>query len=211
MIEAFVRPPSRRRPSRMNTSLSAAPDELLDRMEYQADPLADATIAAILGPWDATAAAAPVAVGALQSLHAEQWRRLEAVNRVFAQWETNLGIETWRADASVPPEVAGPLRGLRAPGAGTAGLGRPRRDRRAPSSCSSTRACCRARCCSAPACPSATWCPTSPEVLHTTGQLEQRTEYRIRTHRGDGLPGDDARRPRRDPTAAASRRCSRCA
>ncbi|RZU02400.1 uncharacterized protein DUF2236 [Rivibacter subsaxonicus] len=159
-------------------SRQAAPDELLDRMEYQADPLADATIAAILGPWDAIAP--PSATGTLQSMHADHWRRLEAVNRVFAQWETNRGIETWRADASVPPEVAGPLEAyVRQAQVLPAWADHAAIDRAEQLFIDhGVLSCTLLFCASLPECYVV---PDLSEVLHQTGQLERRTEYRIRS------------------------------
>ena len=161
----------------MNLSRPAARDALLDRMEYQADPLADATIAAILGPW-ADAAGSATAAG-LQSAHAGHWQRLEAVNRVFAQWETNRGVETWRADASVPPEVVGPLEAyVRQAQVLPAWADRARIARAETLFIDhGVLSCTLLFCASLPECYVV---PDLAEVLHATGQLERRTEHRIR-------------------------------
>ena len=63
----------------MNTARST--DSLLDPMQYEADPLADRTMAAILGPWQV-----PAEASAAELIEANElrWQRLAAVNRLFA-------------------------------------------------------------------------------------------------------------------------------
>ena len=82
----------------MNTSRVAGSNAWLDRMQYRADPLADATIARILGPWTAA-----------DSLpeNDSHWRRLALVNRVIESWQDNRVLLDWkRDDPDTPAELA---------------------------------------------------------------------------------------------------------
>jgi ER-bound oxygenase mpaB/B'/Rubber oxygenase, catalytic domain len=162
----------------MNNSLIAAPDDLLDRMQYQADPLADRTIAAILGQWHQPAGT--LGAGTLASTHALQWKRLEAVNSVFADWKTNSDLEHWHADPKLPPEVAGPLQDyVREARALPAWADHAAIDRAEQIFLDhGVLSCTLLFCASLPECYVV---PDLSEVLHQTGQLERRTEYRIRS------------------------------
>ena len=62
-----------------------------DRMH--ADPLADDTIAAILGPCG----------------DAPDWQVIAMVNRQFEQWQSNGALAAWHAAPEVPAQVAQPL------------------------------------------------------------------------------------------------------
>ena len=82
------------------TPSTKAADELLDRMQYRADELADATIENILGPWQlplaqATATApeagpspagrpTAASLAATASQWQDQWEKLAAVTAVFS-------------------------------------------------------------------------------------------------------------------------------
>ena len=100
---------------------NSAPTEplnsLLDRMQYSADPLADTTIANILGPWlqlpdAATVTASPHAVNpiTLATQWQPQWQKLATITQTFAQWADNRSITEWRASsAGLPPEIGAPL------------------------------------------------------------------------------------------------------
>ena len=66
---------------------SPLPDSALAAMQHRADPLADQTIADILGEWPE----GDVAVDA------PQWARIETVNRLFGQWTDNAGLVGWTA------------------------------------------------------------------------------------------------------------------
>jgi hypothetical protein len=52
-------------------------------MRWIADPHADETVAAILGPWDETRTA-------------ERLQRVDALNAVIRTWQTNAGVAGWR-------------------------------------------------------------------------------------------------------------------
>lgn len=162
----------------MNPSDSAAErNALLDRMRLAADPLADETIARIVGPW----AAAPEGASAedLKALHGARWQRLQDATRAFTQWTTNADLQTWHPGPALPPEVAQPLldylaRARDLPAWADAALIR-RAEKiffdHGPLSCTLLF------CASLPECYVV---PDLAEVLHATGQLEQHTEHRIR-------------------------------
>ncbi len=162
----------------MNQPLAAAPDTLLDRMQYQADPLADATIAAILGPWQPLAATATAVE--LASTYALQWQRLDLVSKVFAQWDLNQHLVDWRADANLPPEVAAPLEAYVRAAQTLPDWADPALLERAGALFMDhgVLSCTLLFCASLPECYVV---PDLSEVLHLTGQLERRTEYRIRS------------------------------
>ncbi len=157
---------------------AAAPtSELLDRMQYEADPLADRTIAAILGPWQGVHARATPE--ALLAGNAERWERLAAVSRVFEDWKDNASLEHWTPRPGTPPEVAQAI---------AAYLRDAPRLPAWKSDAKIARAeelfldfgvlsCLLLFCSSLPEC---YVIPDLSQALHVTGQLEQHTEYRIR-------------------------------
>jgi len=61
-------------------------NEALDALTRIADPLADDTAAAIIGPW----AADDALLG-----WAERVARVSAANRLIAQWTSNGALESW--------------------------------------------------------------------------------------------------------------------
>lgn len=135
----------------------------------QADPLADRTVAAIVGPW--AAGAAVVGAGA---------QRLAQVNRAFGAWTHNAALaDDWGAATPTDPAVAQALKDYVAQGAGLPAWADPRKIARAeaifmeqgPLSCTLLF------CASLPEC---YVLPQLAEVLHIAGQLEQHTEHRIR-------------------------------
>src|SRR4030095_9426390 len=92
------------RGKRMDIAGNTWPGDLLDLMQYEADPLADDTIAAILGPWDGLGDDCP-ACGPVHA-NAAQWERLAAVNRLFEDWTDNGSIARWSARSDTPPDIA---------------------------------------------------------------------------------------------------------
>ena len=120
----------------MTSAKLVAPDisnALLDQMKYRADPLADATIANILGDWlppPAVSASTSASVDKTQHAktnHADadqaaaklaefaspwqtQWQRLAIVSSIFAQWSDNQSLISWHgqgapAVADIPPDM----------------------------------------------------------------------------------------------------------
>jgi hypothetical protein len=147
----------------MNPPPSPAPDELLDRMQYAADPLADRTIAAIMtGP------------------HASWWQRLETVTAVFADWDLNGDLAHWHAGADVPADIAAPLEAYVRSARVLPEWADPAALERAGGLFMDhgVLSCVLLFCASLPECYVV---PDLSEVLHLTGQLERRTEYRIRS------------------------------
>ena len=67
------------------TPLPFAPDIPLQDMRRHADPLADGTIARILGDWPAQG---------WPTDDAPQWRRIAEVNRLFGEWGTTPASRT---------------------------------------------------------------------------------------------------------------------
>lgn len=144
----------------------------------RADPLADATIAAIVGSWGPVSAAATCEQAL--ATHAPQWGRIAAVNRLLGQWTTNASIADWPgAISATEPEVTAPLQNYLQATMGLPDWAEPARLQRAetifmeygPLSCTLLF------CASLPEC---YVIPDLAAVLHVAGQLEQRAEYRIR-------------------------------
>lgn len=151
----------------------------------RADPLADATIARILRACDAAGPDhAPVAGLAL-------------VNSQLAQWSSNGGLRSWRADSSVPAPVAAALEEYVAAALALPDWADPVQIARAETVFMdmSMLSCTLLFCSSLPQC---YVLPELAGVLHVAGQLEQHTDYRIRATAAmifpvmlrDGLTGD---------------------
>ena len=68
----------------MTPMTNAIPDELLDRAQYETDPLADATIDGILGPWAPPAAGLSVAEAVAH--YKTHWDRIDAINAALATY-----------------------------------------------------------------------------------------------------------------------------
>jgi hypothetical protein len=137
-------------------------------MTRVADPLADRTVAAIVGPWSD-------APGAMDAGLA----RLAQVTRLMAGWTTNASLATWQAPAGTDAELARLLRAYLDEGRQLPDWADPAAIERAedvfmeygPLSCTLLF------CASLPEC---YVLPHLAEVLHAAGQLEANTEYRIR-------------------------------
>lgn len=143
--------------------------ETLQAMAHVADPLADRTIAAIVGPWSD-------APGAMDAALA----RLAQATRLMAQWRSNAALADWQPDAPIAdPALVAVLRdylreGCRLPAwADTAKVARAEDIfmQEGPLSCTLLF------CASLPECYVP---PQLAEVLHVAGQLEAHTEHRIR-------------------------------
>ncbi|QOL51847.1 DUF2236 domain-containing protein [Massilia litorea] len=134
----------------------------------RADPLADDTIARILGPWGEGTPAL------------SRWDAIAVVNRELAGWETNGALDGWTAAAQTPAPIAAALEDY------------VRQARRLPAwvdagkvGCAesvfvdmSMLSCTLLFCASLPEC----YVPVDlASVLHTAGQLERHTDYRVRS------------------------------
>lgn len=156
---------------------------VLDRMQYRADPLADATIAAILGPWTlATPGDVPPA-GQVQwdNTWDSKWDKLATVSRVFEQWSDNRSLVDWSAPhAGVAPGLAAPLMAYVQAGRSLPAWADPGKIARAEElfmdygALSVTLLFCSSL-------PECYVIPDLAAVLHVSGQLEKHTDYRIRS------------------------------
>jgi hypothetical protein len=164
-------------PNRMNQANTACPNELLDRMQYEADPLADSTIAAILGPWQGVHASATRSE--LLAENADRWELLAAVSRVFDDWKDNASIAQWTARPDTPPEVARAIEDYLRSAPGLPAWADPAKIDRAEALFMDfgVLSCLLLFCSSLPEC---YVIPDLSQALYVTGQLEQHTEYRIR-------------------------------
>lgn len=162
----------------MNTPRAdgAADEALLDRMQLQADPLADTTIARILGPWTAMTPSASAAE--LLAANATHWQRIAEVNQLFAQWQDNASLVGWQAPGAAP-EVALPLQAYVQAAQALPAWADPAKIARAETLFMDYGAlsCILLFCSSLPECYVV---PDLSAVLHVAGQLEEHTEYRIR-------------------------------
>ncbi|MBV7544484.1 oxygenase MpaB family protein [Acidovorax sp. sic0104] len=159
-------------------------DAELASMQLHADPLADQTVADMLGPWPEGAVDAD----------AVQWKRLDTVNILLGQWTDNAGIAQW---SIAPGPVHGTVGGQPAEGfvdqAMADALNHYVRAAQALPDWADPRkighaerlfmdhgalSCILLFCASLPEC---YVIPDLSAVLHTAGQLEQNTEYRIRS------------------------------
>ncbi|MGV3681416.1 MAG: oxygenase MpaB family protein [Acidovorax sp.] len=149
----------------------AISDAALASMQQHADPLADETIAAILGPWPA----------GMPPVDAPQWERIATVNRLFGEWTTNASIDGWTATGpGVDDSLAQALQDYLAAGQVLPDWADARKIERAEKIFFDHGAlsCILLFCASLPEC---YVIPDLSSVLHTAGQLEQHTEYRIRS------------------------------
>ena len=170
-----------------NSSPTEPLNSLLDRMQYSADPLADATIANILGPWlqlpdAATVTASPHAVNpiALATQWQSQWQKLASITQTFAQWADNRSITEWRAaSAGLEPEIGAPLEQYLQAACSLPAWADPGKLARAETlfmdygALSVTMLFCSSL-------PECYVIPDLAAVLQSTGQLVNHTDYRIR-------------------------------
>lgn len=145
----------------------------LDRMQFRADPLADDTMAAVMGPWPVTDNEGMLA--AWQS----QWKKIAAVTREFAHWTSNEKIADWRAPADMPPDMAQALAQYTAASRTLPAWADHAKIQRAEELFMDYGALSVTMlfCASLPEC---YVIPDLSAVLHATGQLEKHTDYRIR-------------------------------
>ena len=155
----------------MNPRLRAANEAELNAMQLDTDPLADDTIARILGPWPA----------GMPAPDASQWQAIGTVNRLFAQWSSNAALHQWRPEgADIAPALAQALQDYVAAGQVLPTWADHRKIERAEQLFMEHGAlsCILLFCASLPEC---YVIPDLSSVLHTAGQLEQHTEHRIRS------------------------------
>lgn len=148
----------------------ALTDADLDAFTRIADPLADDTAAAIIGPWTSDALLG----------WAERMARVGLANRLIAQWTSNGALVDWPGpDVKGDPVVLEAMRKYLAEGSQLPDWADAAKIERAealfmdygPLSCTLLF------CASLPEC---YYLPDLAEVLHITGQLEDNTDYRVR-------------------------------
>jgi hypothetical protein len=159
---------------------SPVSDALLKRMQYLADPPADDTVARIVGDWRVLGADA----GAhdLRAAHEAQWLRLAQATSLLEQLGDNGSLEDWSPhpqpgiDGVIVRAVEDYVRANQALPA----WARPDQLQRAETLFMDygPLSCILLFCASLPEC---YVLPDLSAVLHMAGQLEQRTEYRIRS------------------------------
>jgi hypothetical protein len=149
--------------------MSTAEHSAVELASQLADPLADDTIAAIIGPW-------PVGNSRLD---AAALQRIAQVNRLMATWDTNASLQHWQAPPNTDAKLALTLQAYLREGSTLPGWADQKKVERAetifiedgPLSCTLLF------CASLPEC---YVLPNLADVLHTAGQLEAHTEHRIR-------------------------------
>ena len=157
--------------SQSSAHAHAISDAALADMQHHADPLADKTIADILGDWPA----GDVAVDA------PQWARIATVNRLFGQWADNTTLVDWTAQGEgVDAAMADALNHYVQTAQVLPNWADARKIERAEKLFMEHGAlsCILLFCASLPEC---YVIPDLSSVLHTSGQLEQNAEYRIRS------------------------------
>lgn len=154
-------------------------EPLLAQLERVADPAADETVARIVGTWDALPSDTDAQT--LRTTHGEQWKRLAQATALLNNLGPNGSLANWQAQApDVDPDVAQAVQDyVRAQQALPAWADIAKLQRaetlfidHGPLSCILLF------CASLPEC---YVLPDLATVLHRAGQLEQRTEYRIRS------------------------------
>jgi len=146
--------------------MSAAPLPALENgPELRADPLADATIARVIDAVDAPSG---------------PWQAIGIVNREIARWQTNADLDGWRASAGTPPEIAAALEAYVHAARVLPEWADPDKIAVAEKLFMemSMVSCALLFCASLPEC---YVLPDLAGVLHTAGQLEQHTDYRVRS------------------------------
>ncbi len=154
-----------------------AGDDALARAQRQADPLADTTIARMLGPWRNPYAGANAAE--VLASNAAHWQRLAQVNQLLPQWTDNRSLAAWRAPEGTPPAAAEALQAYVQAARTLPDWADPAKIARAEALFMDDGAlsCILLFCASLPECYVV---PDLSAVLHAAGQLEAHTEYRIR-------------------------------
>ena len=158
-------------------------------MQWVADPHADDTVAAILGPWPVPAPQAPSAGGLAASAAqatsaadiASRMQRIDDLNAALRAWQDNAGVAGWRSDArQAAMGIGDPLQRYVSAAAPLPDWADPKRIERAEALFMDYGALSVTVlfCASLPECYVV---PDLAAVLHATGQLEERAEHRIRT------------------------------
>ncbi len=166
-------------------------NEFLDSMRLRADPLADATIAQILGTWplpkeptavDLSAKTTPEAVAAFAQQWEPQWQRLKLLSAVFEQWVDNQSLVQWsgQGNPALPADMVEALKTYVKAADGLPAWACPEKIERAETLFTDYGALSVMLlfCSSLPEC---YVIPDLAAVLNTTGQLTDNAAYRVRS------------------------------
>ena len=153
---------------------SPVTDARLGEMQYVADPLADDTIAMVVGQQITSPGASSPTLAETQSAN------IASINRQFPQWTTNQSLLGWKSsDSTLTPATEQALQRFLQKGTALPDWADLARLERAEALFMDYGAlsCTLLFCSSLPEC---YVIPDLSAVLHTAGQLEQHTDYRIR-------------------------------
>ncbi len=151
---------------------SPVSDARLAQSQYAADPLADDTMNRILGPWNSKPTPQNIA---------GHFVKITQVNRQFDQWTQNRSLADWHsADKTLPPDINAALQHYLREGQSLPAWADHAKIERAEVLFMDYGAlsCTLLFCASLPEC---YVIPDLSAVLHAAGQLEQHTDYRIRS------------------------------
>ena len=166
-------------PSKMPQAIVAADPVAREPLQFHADPLADQTMAAIIGPWGLSASDA--SADDLVAAHAAHWRNIARANNLMATWTSNATLDDWSPSSGVANDhVAAALTAYLAAAKALPEWADAAKIDRAEELFMEYGAlsCLLLFCASLPEC---YVLPDLAAVLHIAGQLEQHTEYRIRS------------------------------
>ena len=155
-----------------NTEANIISVARLAQMQYIADPLADETIANILGPWNK-------ALGAADQI--QHWNKIAQINLQFKQWTNNQSLDSWQeVDGSLSADDRLTLQNFLRHGQILPEWADEKKIARSEELFMDYGAlsCTLLFCSSLPEC---YVIPDLSAVLHAAGQLEQHTEHRIRS------------------------------
>ncbi len=147
----------------------------LEELRRSADPLADNTIARLLDKWSGAPDGRDEAAA-----HQCNFDVLGVLNRQMEQWTTNGALAAWQAGPEVDPHVAAELQAYLAAGLALPAWADPARIERAEALFIDfgMLSCTLLFCSSLPEC---YVIPDLAAVLHVAGELEHRTDHRIRS------------------------------
>ncbi len=162
----------------MNTTSSTPDESLLEPLRYTADPLADDTVSRIVGPWQELPDS-PLLQATLDA-NTLAWQRMAVVNQLFSKWQDNQSLRDWQSDpTTTPPEIAAELTQFVRTAQALPDWADADKIERAEQIFidNSVLSCTLMFCASLPEC---YVIPDLSSVLQATGQLDKRTDYRIR-------------------------------
>ena len=160
---------------------SGVSNDRLAQTQYLADPLADDTIAHIVSAHDDHRVPVAAAGMATASGKAQTLQRMALVNQQLSRWDSNQSLSAWpQSPTGLPPDCVRELQRYLQTGQELPTWADPAKIARAEALFMDYGA----LSCSLLFCSSLPECYVVPDlsaVLHISGQLEQHTEYRIRS------------------------------